>query len=226
VIDYRFFGTTVPNTHKAYNEGKTLVHLVAGYLGVHELWNENVPCGDDKVSDTPIHNSPNYGLFDEYKHISTCLGNPIEMTMNLMDNTDDTALYMFTEGQKMRIQAILSKNGARGKLSDQNKAQCEVIKNIAADPLGGRSTIEQSSVIIYPNPTQDVVMLQIKAALTSPYSIVVYNNLGNIMYQSNATIPADNQPIMLDTYEWQGGMYFFQIRVKEHLYTEKILIAH
>jgi hypothetical protein len=46
------------------------------------------------------------------------------------------------------------------------------------------------------------------------------------MYQSNATIPADNQPIMLDTYEWQGGMYFFQIRVKEHLYTEKILIAH
>jgi hypothetical protein len=32
-------------------------------------------------------------------HYSTCSGNPVEMTMNYMDYTDDRGMYMFSNGQ-------------------------------------------------------------------------------------------------------------------------------
>jgi Secretion system C-terminal sorting domain len=224
VIDYRFFGTTIPNTHKAYNEGKTLVHLVAGYLGVHELWNENIPCGDDGVADTPIHNSPSYE-WDEYRHVSTCGNYPVKMTMNLMDNTDDAAVYMFTEGQKMRLQAILSKDGARGKLSMAGKAQC------TTQPLGGRNDnpisakLPASALNIYPNPSDYQVTVQIATEAEVPYNIVVFNTMGVIVHQSQGVATKGYQPLTLNTETWAAGVYFFHIRAKEHLYSRKVLIV-
>jgi hypothetical protein len=80
---------------KVFPMGRTLTHLMGSYLNLHELWNESEPCGDDMVDDTPIHNAPNWTL-DEYQHVSTCGDYPVEMTMNLMDNTPDSAQYMFT----------------------------------------------------------------------------------------------------------------------------------
>jgi hypothetical protein len=56
-------------------------------------------CGSDLVSDTPSHNTANYGV-PAYPHYSTCTGTPVEMTMNYMDYTDDRGMYMFTDGQK------------------------------------------------------------------------------------------------------------------------------
>jgi hypothetical protein len=55
--------------------------------------------GSDLVSDTPSHNTANYGV-PAYPHYSTCTGTPVEMTMNYMDYTDDRGMYMFTDGQK------------------------------------------------------------------------------------------------------------------------------
>jgi hypothetical protein len=34
---------------------------------------------------------------------STCSGNPVEMTMNYMDYTDDRGMFMFSNGQKSRM---------------------------------------------------------------------------------------------------------------------------
>lgn len=117
VIDYQFFGT-IGTSREPYNDGKTLTHLVGSYLGLYELWNEERPCWDDYVNDTPIHNAPNYGPTNEYKHVSTCPGNPVEMSMNFMDNSDDEYLYLFTAGQMMRIHAVLTKGGPRHKLTN------------------------------------------------------------------------------------------------------------
>ncbi|AEE51474.1 M43 family zinc metalloprotease [Haliscomenobacter hydrossis] len=122
VIDYRFLG--VGGTAKSpYDEGKTLTHLIGSYLGLYELWNEANPCQDDWVEDTPIHNGPNFWC-TPYKHVSLCDGNPTEMTMNFMDNTFDACLYMFTSGQKLRIQATLAEGGPRYGLS-QTEVKCD-----------------------------------------------------------------------------------------------------
>jgi hypothetical protein len=55
---------------------------------------------EDLVSDTPTHNAANYGV-PAYPHC-TCSGNPVEMTMNYMDYTDDRGMFMFSNGQKIK----------------------------------------------------------------------------------------------------------------------------
>ena len=108
VIDYRYFGKKTNNDKNfPYTEGKTLTHLMGTYLNLYELWSETVPCGDDGVDDTPIQNAPTLGAVD-YRHVSTCNGNPVVMSMNFMDNSNDANLYMFTNGQKRRLHATLN----------------------------------------------------------------------------------------------------------------------
>ncbi len=122
VIASAFFGTGDKLTRQ-YNQGKSLTHLLGSYLNLYELWNEQVLCADDYVEDTPIHNAPNTES-PLYKHISTCDGHPVEMTMNFMDNTDDAALTMFTLGQKARMLASFFKDGPRAGLLE-TKVKCD-----------------------------------------------------------------------------------------------------
>jgi len=105
VIDDRYFGSTEEGN---YTEGKTLTHLIGNYLGLHDLWNEYELCKDDYVDDTPISNAENTGK-PKYKHITTCDKENLtqEMTMNFMDNTDDSYQTLFTKGQVDRIHAVI-----------------------------------------------------------------------------------------------------------------------
>lgn len=107
VIDHRTFGAgTAP-----YNQGKTLTHLIGNYLGLMDLWGV-YPCQDDGVVDTPVHNSPNY-IFPNSRHISTCPGAQVEMTMNFMDNMADAHMWIFTKGQVERLHFMLNEGGPR-----------------------------------------------------------------------------------------------------------------
>jgi hypothetical protein len=73
-------------------------------MNLRHIWGD-ATCGSDLVSDTPTHNAANYGV-PAYPHYSTCSGNPVEMTMNYMDYTDDRGMFMFSNGQKSRMGAI------------------------------------------------------------------------------------------------------------------------
>ncbi|HSD13634.1 MAG TPA: zinc metalloprotease [Flavobacterium sp.] len=110
VIDSKYFGTTGTATYP-YNLGRTATHEVGHWMNLRHIWGDTT-CGNDQVSDTPLHNTANYGV-PAYPHYSTCTGTPIEMTMNYMDYTDDRGMYMFSNGQKSRMLAIFSTGGAR-----------------------------------------------------------------------------------------------------------------
>ena len=112
VCDSKYVGIT-SNTGGAYpyNLGRTATHEVGHWMNLRHIWGD-ATCGSDLVSDTPTHNTANYGV-PNYPHYSTCVGTPIEMTMNYMDYTDDRGMYMFTNGQKSRISAIFVSGGAR-----------------------------------------------------------------------------------------------------------------
>lgn len=112
VCDSKYVGVT-SNTGGAYpyNLGRTATHEVGHWMNLRHIWGD-ATCGSDLVSDTPTHNTANYGV-PTYPHYSTCTGTPIEMTMNYMDYTDDRGMYMFTNGQKSRISAIFVSGGAR-----------------------------------------------------------------------------------------------------------------
>ena len=110
VIDDNAFGSTGTVT-APYNKGRTATHEVGHWLNLRHIWGD-ATCGNDQVGDTPLHNTANYGC-PAAGHKSTCTGTPVEMTMNYMDYTDDACMYMFSAGQKTRMQAVFAVGGPR-----------------------------------------------------------------------------------------------------------------
>jgi hypothetical protein len=99
----------------SYARGRTATHEIGHWLNLRHIWGD-ATCGNDQVADTPVHNTSNGGC-PAYPHYSTCSGTPVEMTMNYMDYTYDACMYMFTAGQKARMQAVLASGGARQSLT-------------------------------------------------------------------------------------------------------------
>ena len=110
VIDNNAFGTTGTVT-APFDLGRTATHEVGHWMNLRHIWGD-ANCGSDLVSDTPTHDSPNYGV-PAPGHRSTCTGTPLEMFMNYMDYTDDRGMFMFSNGQKARMSALFVSGGAR-----------------------------------------------------------------------------------------------------------------
>jgi hypothetical protein len=104
------------NLFSNFNLGRTATHEVGHYFNLRHIWGD-ATCGNDFVSDTPVHNASNTGC-PTYPHYSTCSGTPLEMTMNYMDYTNDPCMYMFSAGQAARMQATYLPNGPRASLRD------------------------------------------------------------------------------------------------------------
>lgn len=116
VINYTAFGTT-GTAQSPFNKGRTATHEVGHWLNLRHIWGD-ATCGNDYVSDTPVHNTSNYGCPSHPK--SNSCGTNAELFMNYMDYTDDACMYMFTSGQKSRMQALFASGGARASLKTSN----------------------------------------------------------------------------------------------------------
>jgi hypothetical protein len=110
VLGHNFTGRT-GTVSAPYNKGRTATHEVGHWLNLRHIWGD-ATCGSDLVSDTPTHNTSNSGC-PSSTHTSTCTGTPLEMHMNYMDYTNDACMYMFSAGQKTRMQATYAVGGPR-----------------------------------------------------------------------------------------------------------------
>jgi hypothetical protein len=115
VIHTQAFGSkskySAGNYMSTYDKGRTATHEVGHWFNLRHIWGDS-KCGDDLVGDTPLHTGANYGC-PSYPTRSTCTGTPIMMTMDYMDYTDDACMYMFSAGQKTRMQATWATGGPR-----------------------------------------------------------------------------------------------------------------
>ncbi|SNB02694.1 putative M43 cytophagalysin family metalloprotease [Flavobacterium psychrophilum] len=103
---------TIGTAAAPYNLGRTATHEIGHWMNLRHIWGDGNGCASDLVSDTPLHDSPNFGV-PAVGHRSTCTGTPLEMYMNYMDYTDDRGMYMFSLGQKSRMNALFAVGGAR-----------------------------------------------------------------------------------------------------------------
>ncbi len=104
--------TGVTGATSPYNLGRTATHEVGHYLNLRHIWGD-ATCGSDLVADTPTQTGANYGK-PTYPLMKTCGGvSRSVMFMNYMDYVDDAAMFMFSAGQKDRMQAVLTAVGAR-----------------------------------------------------------------------------------------------------------------
>ncbi|MGX8908915.1 zinc metalloprotease [Streptomyces netropsis] len=111
VITHTGFGTTGTAT-APFDLGRTATHEVGHWLNLFHIWGDDgTGCGgSDQVADTPNQGGPNTGR-PTFPHVTCNNGPNGDMFMNYMDYTDDAAMFMFTRGQKARMDATL--DGAR-----------------------------------------------------------------------------------------------------------------
>jgi hypothetical protein len=110
VIDDNGFGST-GTASAPYGLGRTATHEVGHWLNLRHIWGD-ATCGNDFVSDTPLHQTSNGGCpaFPKY---GSCSATVPMMTMNYMDYTYDACMYMFSLGQNTRMNATFASGGGR-----------------------------------------------------------------------------------------------------------------
>ncbi|HMQ08984.1 MAG TPA: zinc-dependent metalloprotease [Saprospiraceae bacterium] len=226
VIDYRYFGTG-EDVKAPYDEGHTLTHLVGNYLGLYPLWGP-YPCGDDYVDDTPIHNAPNHRCPDD-THYSLCEGNPVEMTMNFMDNTYDVCLSMFTKGQRNRIQKVLHEKGPRGKLPFTPTLCSEWI---VYDPETNWIVEEEGEfnspavLSVRPNPAdQRIWVSYIPSELDKPadsFILQIFSVNGHMVLSERTGGGVLNK--QLDVSRWSPGLYIMRLSDGSTIHTHRFIV--
>lgn len=200
VIDYRFFGTT-GTVSPPYDLGRTVTHEVGHWLNLEHIWGDEPSCAaDDGVSDTPQQKGENYGC-PTYPQTTQSGGrcntsDPSSMFMNYMDYSDDNCMNMFSNGQKLRMQATL--NGARAGL---------LTSNGCGSTLGLLTVSGFLPVTLYPNPSQG--QFEIRFASSQKFvDIKLMNTLGEIVFESTYM---DRENIEIDVRDLTSGIYAVEI---------------
>ncbi|UPL48687.1 GEVED domain-containing protein [Hymenobacter sublimis] len=97
-----------------FNLGRTGTHEVGHWLNLRHIWGD-ASCGNDLVSDTPTQQTQNYSC-PTFPKVTCSNGPNGDMFMNYMDYTDDACMYMFSNGQSSRMNALFAAGGARAGL--------------------------------------------------------------------------------------------------------------
>ena len=109
-------------TATPYDKGRTATHEIGHWLGLRHIWGDGT-CATDYCNDTPPAGGSNFGCPTFPLSSGSCTGNSPngEMFMNYMDYTDDLCMYMFTNDQKTRMQAIMAGSPLRMNLANSTK---------------------------------------------------------------------------------------------------------
>jgi Pregnancy-associated plasma protein-A/Secretion system C-terminal sorting domain len=137
-----------------YNKGRTATHEVGHWLNLLHIWGEdNGSClGSDLVNDTPNQDADNIGC-PTFPQIS-CGNSPNgELFMNFMDYTNDACMFMFTNGQSTRMNALFAMGGVRHSIVNSigciapNVGICVTPSLLNANPVGATmATLNWASV--------------------------------------------------------------------------------
>ncbi|GAA4393257.1 M43 family zinc metalloprotease [Hymenobacter koreensis] len=155
--------SSVPGgTASNYNKGRTATHEVGHWLNLRHIWGD-ATCGNDFVADTPTQQTSNGGC-PSYPKVTCSNGPDGDMFMNYMDYTYDACMYMFTNGQSARMDALFTTGGARASLITSNGGIAPRTAMAAAPAYS-----------LYPNPATDVLNLRNGAATPAELSVTVYD---------------------------------------------------
>jgi hypothetical protein len=125
-------GSAVP----PHNLGRTLTREVGHWLGLRNLWGDG-NCLTDYCSDTPWQKQANSGFPPYPSYVNRCGPgqSPFgEMTMNFMDETIDSARWMFTPNQVLRMQTAMSQGTYRYLLGTHNLCTLPTLPPAAPNP--------------------------------------------------------------------------------------------
>jgi len=197
-----------------YDKGRTATHETGHWFGLHHIWgDDNGACtGSDLVGDTPNQAGENYGC-PAFPHLDACsTTSPGVMWMNYMDYTDDACMYMFTQGQSTRINAIL------------NTSRTALLTSMGGTLNGIHEINLNAMVNIYPNPASSSIHIDSHFGKNTPLEITVNDLLGNVVLKHMENIASGS--FSLNVENIANGIYTVSLRTPEASSTQRINIQH
>lgn len=201
-----------------FNKGRTLTHEVGHWLNLRHIWGD-ATCGNDFVDDTPVHQTSNNGC-PTFPKTNNCPGGPwTEMTMNYMDYTFDACMYMFTAGQKNRMQAVVAPGGARFSLN--NSLGCVPVGEVCNAPtlaqLNATNVTETSARLNCTVTGVNAYQWRYRVAgvtswTTLPSSTALFADISNL---TSTTTYEYQARVQCDTVwsAWSGSVFFTTLSV-------------
>ena len=182
VILHSGFGNT-GTAAAPFNLGRSATHEIGHWLNLRHIWGDDGGgCnGDDFVADTPNAADHNFGK-PAFPHITCSNGPSGDLFMNYMDYTDDDSMFMFTNGQIVRMQACLdgdrstighTKSGPTLIIADQGP-----VTGVAADfPTLAQNDIHPTAAFADIHPTLAAADFPTIAASDQP-TLAVLDHVG------------------------------------------------
>ena len=151
------------------------------------------------------------------------------MFMNYMDYTVDACRSMFTQGQKLRMLAVLAPGGFRASL-DTSKGCYGTPGTTFNNPYlrkAATSTLnikEPSKFILYPNPTRGEVNFEYysKAATTATISII--DQSGRTCKSIQLKLAAGQNKPVFNISDLSAGFYFVRMTANNETATTKLIL--
>ena len=157
------------------------------------------------------------GFEISFPHHSTCLGFPIEMPMNFMDNVVDSVPYVFTKGQAYRMQSVLSNGGLRSSLQLNNIVCLDSLLLSTDEDFFGNV----NSADVFPNPASDRLTILFKES--EPFRISLIESSGRVCMRIFLNKEWGDK-LDLDLSECVSGIYFLRIESASSLGVVPIII--
>jgi len=102
------------------------------------------------------------------------------------------------------------------------KIATEEYKITVENGISGIENIS-SSVIVFPNPANDFITITSENLLNRATEISIFSSIGNIQYQNNFI---SFYEAIINTSDWNSGLYFMRIKTSDKKITKKIIINH
>lgn len=207
VLHYQATGRT-GNLQIPYDKGRTATYEIAQWLGLKRLCQSS--CGSDCVADTPVGDY-SYGGCVLFPQVSTpCSNGPNgDMFMNFMSYVDDSCKYMFTLGQKGRIDTTLTNGVFQSALRLSNVVSG--IKNIS--PFG--------KVSVFPDPASEKCCISFSKNITCTMN--VYSLPGEKIY---STLISNSERTEIPVSHLPNGVYLLEFAGAKGVYTQKLVVQH
>lgn len=221
VIGYKYFGDDSPGG--VYDKGRTATHEIGHWLGMAHIWGDDdfdaePQCnGSDDMADTPNQEDATYGA-PSFPFLDDCApASPGIMFMNYMDYVDDGSMNMFTEDQAAEMRNIMETT-RESILSSQG---CVPGVDGINDVLKGQ--LIQLSV--YPNPSSDIFVFEMKNFKNADMTVEVYNFSGELvdrvqLINNNGTATATFDASML-----AAGTYMVKASDGDYILTQQITVV-
>lgn len=194
-----------------FNLGRTVTHELGHFFNLDHIFKSAsasaTNCGGqdaDGVADTPKQAAATYGCIAPGSK-NACTSPQKVLSMNYMDYSDDACMYMFTDGQKIRMLAYIN----------------TILSQYNSNVLSTQSN-SLSNFSIYPNPNKGQFSISFNE-ISSEYKITILDASARVVYESNLS-DSGNLIHNVQLPSSAAGFYIITISNGTNLVTKKLLV--